>query len=77
MNKLLTGFATEAECMALSQSLYTAPEGSVTRYLVGWKQHPQTLEWALVVPPGYEQHFTAEQQAALVDDEWPFPAPEE
>lgn len=71
--RLLTGFATEQEARDKSEQLflpYRHPT-SQTRYLVGWKQHPDTGEWALVVPAEHEEMLPIEDSACLEDDNWP------
>lgn len=69
--KLLPGFLTEEDAMAMSASLYGSPQGGATLYLVDWKQHPQTQEWALCVPQDYEYRILQGFRVNLVEDDWP------
>ena len=74
--KLLTGFLTEQDAMDKSE-LWFVPykhPTSTSQYLCGWTQHPENLDWALVIPDDYVSLLPQEDQDALESDTWPRPA---
>lgn len=69
--KLLKGFSSKSEAEAKSALFYDNPPGAATKYLVGWKKHPEREEWALCVPEDYEEEIPLPERNLLEEDDWP------
>lgn len=55
-------FDTEAKAEAFSKSIYDAPQGSSTEYLLGFEKHPDRDQWAVVIPYGYNSHIPRKEK---------------
>ena len=52
-------FSTEAEAEQFSASVLPQSEGNETKYMWGWKKHPQLEKWAVLIEA--DQHLIPEE----------------